>query len=75
MTSQRIKPQPNPLRETQAELIERLKAESDLIGPLGAYPAPRPESGPSCEAYYKEKFRRGLIGTYWLHHCRGGWFV
>jgi hypothetical protein len=72
MPSQRRKPQPpDLLRETQAQMIERLKAESVLIGPLGAYPAPRPEFGQSAAEYYKQKFGRGEVGQYWLHHVRG----
>jgi hypothetical protein len=64
-------PQPDLLCGTQAQMIKRMRAESYLTGPLAQYPAPRPEFGPTCEAYYKEKFRRGEVGTYWLHHCRG----
>jgi hypothetical protein len=60
-------------RETQAQLIQRLRDERHLDGPLVVYPAPRPESGPSCDAYYRDKFRRGEVGRFWLHHVRG-WF-
>jgi hypothetical protein len=61
------------MREIQAELIQRLRDESYLDGQLAAYPAPRPESGPSAAEYYKQKFGRGEVGQYWLHHVRG-WF-
>jgi hypothetical protein len=67
------KPQSPDLRETQQQMVERLRVESYLTGPLAQYPAPRPESGPSAAEYFKEKFRRGEVGRFWLHHVRG-WF-
>ena len=65
-------PQPD-LRETQGEMVARLRGESYLNGPLLYYPAPRPESGPTVESYFRAKFARGEYGTFWLHHSRG-WF-
>jgi|HubBroStandDraft_6_1064221.scaffolds.fasta_scaffold314703_2 hypothetical protein len=72
--STRKAPKPKlPYHDAQREFVERSRRETMAeIGnrsiPLGLGPQiVRPDFGPNCSTYFAAKFKRGEVGTYWLH--------
>jgi hypothetical protein len=66
---------PRNVRQAQADFVAQCRRDSclDHAMPLGTWPAPRPEVGPSALAYFEAKHRRGEFGRFYPVHSLCAW--